>query len=225
MRLIQHPVAIIFTGLLTLPLAALVGGSVIATLLHSTVWAVAAALVLPIALLLYARCWGRFAWLVLNARAGRRSPEKAPPPEAERTAVLDPWALPPPEEIPEMDVEVDEPEPPPPPADEDEEWAKNPAPYAVPGADDHAAPPTPFSHEEYYDEYRKREEERKARAEGRKPGVKRRRRRATFANAFGADFWPFLVEQRTLRAGLGLGVLTLAFLVLVRIAVLMMPGR
>jgi hypothetical protein len=219
-RLGRHFPSVLLVGLMTLPLGAAVGGLLSAVMLYSTAWAVPAAVVLPPALFLYARCWGRLAWMLLNMKR-RRQLEEAPLPEAAGVTVLDPWALPPKEPIPEMDVEVEEPEPAAP--EPEDEWAANPAPYEVPAPGEAGVPPV-FSHEEYYDNYRKREEERKARAEGRKPSEKRRRRRATMRNAFGPDFWPFLIAHRTIRAAANLGALTLGLLVLLRIALLMAIG-
>jgi hypothetical protein len=221
-RLVRHLSSVLLVGLATLPLGAAVAGLLTLVMLHSTAWAVPAAMLLPLGLFLYARAWGRLAWMVLNVKR-RRQREKAPLPKGARVTVLDPWALPPEEPIPEMNVEVEEPDPAASSAAEDDEWAANPKPYQVPAAPD-ADAPLPFSNEEYYKQYRKREEERKARAEGRKPGQKRRRR-ATLGSAFGAEFWPFLGELRTLRSAATVAALTLGLLVLLRIAVLMVPGR
>src|SRR5205085_2125562 len=84
------------------------------------------------------------------------------------------------------------------------------------------AEPQLFSYEQYYAEYRRKEAERKARGEGREPG-RPRRRRATFRNAFGRDFLPFLIHWRTLRAGVSLATATLFFLLFLRLALLTMP--
>jgi hypothetical protein len=214
-QLARHLPKVLLVGFATLPMGAAVVGLLVAAMLHSTAWAVPAAVVLPLALFLYARCWGRLAWLALNMKR-RRQREKAPLPKEASVTVLDPWAPPPEEPIPEMDVEVEEPEP---LAEEDDEWAANPRPYEVPPAESGA--PLPFSNEEYYEQYRKRERERKARAEGRKPGEKRRR--TSLGTAFGPDFWGFLAIHRTRRAAASLAALTLAFLVLLRIAMLMFP--
>ena len=222
----------LFVAVVTLPLGVVAGGLLALAILRGVVWAVPAALVVPPVLFLYARFWGRLAWLVLNVRnSARRSGEVAPAPQ-ERGRTHDPWAIPQEAPIPEVEVEVDEPKSS--VTDGDDEWAEHPASYQVASAAPASSSPSsgeetsgggepqPFSHEKYYADYRKREEARKARAEGRKPGEKRRRR-ATFGTAFGADLWPFLNERRTLRAGLQLAVATAAFLVLLRIAILMLP--
>jgi hypothetical protein len=180
---------------------------------------------LPPALLFYGRCWGRLAWLVLNVK--RRKRGETPPPEAKHVKVHDPWALPREDPIPEVDVEV-EPDPVPAVRDEWDEW-RNPSPYSVaagtegevaaqadPSPSKATANPQIFNHEQYYAEYRKREEERRARAEGRKPGQPHRRR-ATFGNAFGADLLPFFIQDRTIRAVFGVAILTLIVLVLMRV--------
>jgi hypothetical protein len=220
-RLLGFLPSVLLVGFVSLPLGLAVATLIAVVFVYGAFWAVAAAVVLPPALLLYARCWGRLAWMVLNVKR-RRTSEK-PPPEAAHTTVLDPWALPPEEPIPEVEVELDEPEPLAPAAPdpwEDEEWAKNPAPYELPPVEQRPADAPPlFSYAEYEKDYRKREEARRARAEGRKPGESRRRRKATLRNAFGADFWPFLVQDRTLRSSLGLGVLTLTLLALLQTVV------
>ncbi len=223
-RLPRYLPAVLFTGLVTLPLGAAAGGLLTGVVLHSVFWAIPAALVLPWALFLYARFWGRLAWLVLNRKV-RRSAEDSPPPEAARVTVQDPWEIPREEPIPEVDVEVEE--EPVAPAAEDDEWAERPVPYQIgkanAGAGSGGPPaPPPFSHVAYYEDYRKREQHRRDRAEGRKPG-QRRRRRATFRAAFGADVWPFLAEWRTLRAAFGLAAATLAFLLVLRVAIATMP--
>jgi hypothetical protein len=222
LRILRHPMALLVVGVATMPLGAAVVGLLSLTILHSTIWVIPLAFVMPIAVLLYARSWGRLAWMVLNVkRQTPRADDEKPPPEAAHASVLDPWALPAREEPPEMEVEVEEP---PPEPDGDDEWAANPRAYNVPVHNAAGAEPAPFSHEQYYAGYRKREEARKARAEGRTPGEKKRRRRATLRNAFGPDFWAFLGDHRTLRVGVGIGLLTLVLLTLVRVAILMLPG-
>lgn len=219
LRLMRYAGPVLLVGLMTLPLGVATVGLLVAVMLRGMLWAIPTAFVLPIAVLLYARSWGRLAWMVLNVKA-RRRPDEPAPPEAAAVVAHDPWAMPAVEEIPELDVQIDEPAPPisvlPSPAID--EWDVNPAPYEVPPTETAEAP---FSNDEYYRQYRKREEARKARAEGRKPGEKRRR--ASFGAAFGRDFWPFLFEHRTERVALSLGVLTLIVLALVRIVIEMLP--
>ncbi len=231
-RLGRYAGAVLVVGLGTLPLGVAVGGLLALAILRGAVWAIPTAFVLPVAVLLYARSWGRLAWMVLNVKPRRKPdepPAEEPPPEAAAVSSHDPWAAPA-EEIPEMDVAVEETEQARAVAKPDElvpplpfaidEWDESPVPYDVPAT---APAEAPFSHDEYYRQYRKREELRRARAEGRQPGEKRRRR-ASLRTAFGADFWPFLFEHRTLRVGLSLGVLTLIVLLLVRIIVAMLFG-
>ena len=67
-------------------------------------------------------------------------------------------------------------------------------------------------------------ESREARAEGRKPGERKRRRRATFRNAFGAELLPFFVHHRTIRSLLSLAAITLVLLFLLRVAILTVPA-
>jgi hypothetical protein len=220
-RLVRHAGAVLLVGITTLPLGVMTVGLLTGAVLHNLAWAIGAAFVLPVTLLLYGRSWGRLAWLVLNVKR-RRPPKEAPPREAAEAVAHDPWAPPPRQEAPAPPpIETLEPElpAPPPPDPIDDEWGMNPAPYGVPVTQDSVAP---FSHDDYYRQYRKREEERKARAEGRKPGEKRAR--ASLRTAFGRDFWPFLFEHRTQRVALSLGVLTLLVLAMVRILVAMMPG-
>jgi hypothetical protein len=228
-RLAANLPLVLLVGLITLVPVLIVGGLLAGLLLHSVLWAVPAAIVLPPALCFYARCWGRLAWMILNLKPRAAKPEKeTPPPESEHTASHDPWALPREEPVPEIEVKLDEPEPPPAAPDADDEWAEQPVPYTMTSgkpltvAED-AAATGQFAHAEFYDGYRKREELRRARAEGRRPGERKRRRRATFRNAFGADLLPFMVHWRTIRAMLSLAVATFFFLVLVRIAFLTAP--
>jgi hypothetical protein len=232
-RLASHLPTVLLVGLITLLPASVAGGLFVGLLLHSIFWALPAALVLPPVLFFYSRCWGRLAWMLLNIkpRARTSSTERAPP-GAAHARIHDPWAMPPEEPIPEIDVALDEPEPPAPDLDEDNEWAEKPAPYLVTptmlrSASAAAEQGDPaggqFEHAPYYAEYRKRDELRRARAEGLKPGERKRRRRASFRNAFGKDLLPFLIQRRTIRAGLGLAAATLIFLVLLRIAILTAP--
>jgi hypothetical protein len=235
LRLPSQWQALLFVNVITLvPMAGAIALAVL-TVQYAIYWAIPAAVVFPLALLFYTRCWGRLAWLVLNVKRRKRR-EKAPA-EAKYVTCHDPWALPREEPIPEVDVEIEE-EPPPPVRDE---WgeALNPTPYSVAAgaeaeaagavetgvvaSDAPAANPQVFNHEQYYAEYRKREEERRARAEGRKPGQPRRRK-ATFASAFGADLWPFFGQDRTLRAFLGIGLMTFFVLVFLRIVLVIFQG-
>jgi hypothetical protein len=221
-RLLRQPGAVLLVGLMTLPLGVVVVGLFVLMVRYSMWFMVPIAFVLPIALLLYSRAWGRLAWMVLNVKGRRKREEDTPPPpEAADAIVHDPWAAPAPDEVPELDVEMDEP-----PPDPDDEWATNPVPYSVPAPEPAAiAEPPAFSHEQYYADYRKREELRKARAEGRTLDQAKRRRRATVGNAFGVDFWVFLAGDHTLRVGLNLAVLTLAFLGLLGLAISVSPWR
>jgi hypothetical protein len=227
LRLFGHIPTVLLVGLITLLPATLVFGSLAGLLLNSMWWGVPAALLLPPALFFYARCWGRLAWLVLNfkPRTPKASRETAPP-EAVLAKIKDPWELPPPEPIPERDVAVNEPAPPPPEPDETDEWAERPAPYVVwPEAGRAPDKPTDgFTHAGYFDEYRKRQEAREARAEGRKPGEKKRRRRASFRNAFGVDLLPFFMQRRTIRAAVNLAAVSFLLLFFLRIAILTMPA-
>jgi hypothetical protein len=218
-RLSKHLGAVLAVGFVTLPLGVITGGLLAGVVLHSLLWALPAAMVLPWAIFLYARCWGRLAWMLLNVKDRRRSQEEKPPAEAAQAMVQDPWALPPEEPIPEVDVEV---ESPPPPVDADDEWAENPAPYALGNAEKKPAAGEGelFSHAEYEKQYRKREEARAARAEGRTPREKRRRSRATLGNVLGPDCWGFVLEFRTIRAALSLGILTLVLLIMLGVALL-----
>jgi hypothetical protein len=224
-RLFGHIPTVLLVGLMTLLPATLVFGSLAGLLLQSIFWAVPAALLLPPALFFYARCWGRLAWMVLNIKPRTQKPARElPPPEAAHTRIQDPWAMPAEEPIPEMDVVFDEPAPPAPEGDDTDEWAVRPASYVVSSAAGHDKPADDFTHAGYFDEYRKRQEAREARAEGRKPGEKKRRRRASFRNAFGRDLLPFFMQWRTIRAAVNLATITLLFLVFLRIAILTVPA-
>jgi hypothetical protein len=80
-------------------------GLVAAAFGHTFLWALPASFVLPTALLLYARHWGRYSWVALNfAAPGAKKPKK---PRAATTEAIDPWATPEldEEQIPEMEVE------------------------------------------------------------------------------------------------------------------------
>jgi hypothetical protein len=230
-RLASHLPTVLLVGLITLLPASVAAGLFAGVLLHSIFWALPAALVLPPVLFFYSRCWGRLAWMLLNIKARvRGSAVEVAPPEAAQAKIHDPWSLPAAEPIPEFDVALDEPEPP--DVEADTEWAKKPAPYLVSptalrsasaAAEQGDSEGGQFEHAKYYAEYRKRDELRRARAEGLKPGERKRRRRASFRNAFGKDLLPFLIQRRTIRAGLGLAAATFFFLVLLRIAILTAP--
>jgi hypothetical protein len=228
LRLVGHLPTMLLVGLATLLPAILVFGSLAGLLLQSIGWALPAALLLPPALFFYARCWGRFAWLVLNIKPRTKKPAPEVPPSGSAHAkIADPWAVPPAEPIRKLEVAIDEPAPlPASELDDNNEREERPAPYVVSPKPGYAADKQAdgFTHTEYFDEYRKRQEAREARAEGRKPGEKKRRRRASFRNAFGADLLPFFVQRRTIRAGLSLALATLLFLFFVRIAILTMPA-
>jgi hypothetical protein len=236
-RLVRHLPAVFLAGLIALPLAAAAAALLVAAVLKSVFWAVPAAILFPPALLFYGRCWGRLAWLLLNIRKRVRRPAtEAPPPGTARVTVSDPWALPPEEPLPEFDAEaLVEPEPLAPGPGPDEEWAENPAPYgvAVPNiastssaegavGEGQPADSGQFSHARYYEDYRKKEEERKARAEGRKPQAPRHRR-ATVGTAFGKGLFLFFLDGRVGRAWINLGAATLGLLILLRIAFLTLP--
>jgi hypothetical protein len=221
-RLARHLGAVAAVGLATLPFGIMGAGLLALSLLHSTWWAIPAALVLPWTVFVYARCWGRLAWMLLNLKDRRRPDDEKPPVEAAKATVQDPWAAPAEEPIPEVEVQVEAP-PPLAPGEVEDEWAENPRPYGL-GSAEETGPtqPAPFSHEEYARDYYKREEARLARAEGRTPREKRRRRKATLGNVLGPDCWGFLLEFRTIRAAVSLGALTLGTLIMLRLALLLL---
>jgi hypothetical protein len=104
-QLARQPRGLILVGVLTLPLPIATVAMIDAMLRHNFAWALGAAVVLPAAVLFYARAWGRLAWLVLNAKQkGRKITERVSA-RSPALAVDDPWQAPEPE-IPEMDVEV-----------------------------------------------------------------------------------------------------------------------
>lgn len=155
-------------------------------------------------------------------------------------------------DVPEVEVEeVDEPPPAPPPAAQDEdEWSTRFNPYGImseekaradwqaprpadPREDDGtydvgtAQPPPapPKTLTEYYEEDLRKKRERMARAgeEDEDLPERHKRRRPTFALAFGRELFLFPFYAQTIRAWLTLGVTTLFVLAFVRVVVVFWP--
>jgi hypothetical protein len=226
-RLGRHFGAFLFVALLTLPLTALAVGALAGVVLQSFAWVLPTAFLIPVAVLFYARAWGRLAWLILNA-AETRAKTPARLPKGVAVDVEDPWAPPKPPEVPEMDVEIDEP----PLVDEGEpEWSSRHTPYGIVPEEAARASPAPQAESRrrdeaapfnepmgplsnYYAEQEKRDLERRARAEGVPVEELKnaKKRRPTFRRAFGAGLFLFLFYPYTLRAGLNLVILTLVVL-------------
>jgi hypothetical protein len=124
-QLARHPRALLTVVLVTLPLPIAAVATLRAVFHDRFAWVLAASIVLPAAVLFYARAWGRLAWLVLNER--RRKPRsRGTPANSPSLGVSDPWSAPEPE-IPEMEVEVLPDEPPPTAIQEVGLWPQLPA--------------------------------------------------------------------------------------------------
>jgi hypothetical protein len=65
-RMLKHYTAFAYVHLVTLLAASAGAGLLLGAFTHSFLWSLAAAVVVPGAILFYARQWGRFAWLSLN---------------------------------------------------------------------------------------------------------------------------------------------------------------
>ena len=65
-RMLTHYSALLYVYFITSLVAAVCGGLLFGTFVHSFAWAAPTAFILPGALLCYGRQWGRFAWLSLN---------------------------------------------------------------------------------------------------------------------------------------------------------------
>jgi hypothetical protein len=89
-RMLQHFGAFVYVHAITFGLCLVSVWLFVDGLTKSIIWAVPAVIIGAAAILLYARHWGRFAWLSLNflPRQQRR-------PRAKRAAVEDPWEEPP----------------------------------------------------------------------------------------------------------------------------------
>ena len=140
----KHLPALLYTYAVTLPLTAVALLAVYAALQRNFAWIFAAPFLVAAALLFYARCWGRFAWLALNWDK-RVYKSKRKERRSLALNVADPWSTPK-EELPEFDVEEldDEPVIPAsqavsakveakvePEVEEEDEWTKNKTPYGV----------------------------------------------------------------------------------------------
>ena len=99
-RLVKHFRAFVYVHAITLVLLSTAALLIAAAFGRSLLWALPAALAIPTTLLLYARHWGRFAWLALNFEANpQRKKKRAAEPTPNGQA-----------EAPEMDVQEIDPD-------------------------------------------------------------------------------------------------------------------
>lgn len=245
-RLARHLGAFVYVHAVTMTMLAAAVGLIVATFLHSFLWALPASFAIPSTLLLYARHWGRFAWLALNFEARpKKKKKRAKGPDATPSPV---------ENVPELDVEEIEPTdaiaeglPPAYPSaiqasaatpafanEEEDEWSTNKAPYGL--IEEEAKPQwqestpsyvaegiatdQPLSLSKYYDEEAKRAaaaEEKKLAETGRMPPL--RNKKPSFPVALVLGVWQFMIYSRTLSVWVNLVFLTaieLFFLLMVR---------
>jgi hypothetical protein len=242
-HLCRRFLAVGYVCLFTLITTSVCVGLLAGVFMHRVLWALPAAFVLPTALLLGARHWGRLVWLAFNDTPRKKRKRKSAAGDAD---------------IPEMDVEeVDEsaqgiragPPPPPsgayatrpgmkpsPPApvvqDEDEdEWSTNKKPYelieeapaepayalgSIPAAD------KPVALTDYYDEQMKQEKIRQEMAARPIPGLAPLIA-PTFRTALLRGTWEFMIYSRTLQAWVNLVVLTAVELFLLYLVVYFWP--
>jgi hypothetical protein len=245
-RLFHHPRALLTVLVITVPLPAAVVWMIGVLLARGHFgWAVGAALVLPAALLFYARAWGRLAWLVLNDEPFRpKKPRYSAGSPA--LAVEDPWQTPEPD-IPELDVEVLEEDLVEPLADEiEDEWSLHKKPYGLlneeiareewkqrrrakeplgEAYDVTQAAPLPLPDEsEKYRRLHEIEKDIKAREQGMtRVEWDQEQEPPTFRRALGRGLFAFLFYPPTLHAWLYLGLLTLGELFFVYIIAGLVP--
>ena len=231
LQMARHPRALLVAYLSTLPLLAATVGLILGIAMGRFWLLFPAAVVLPAALLFYARAWGQTAWLVLN---WERRPKKEREPKERALEVDDPWAGPEEDEIPELEVEeiIDDPHGKRAAEDPDDEWSLKPRPYGLSeeAADAEgaavAAGPPPMNRAkqmaEYLDEDHKKGVERRRRAERLRAVYDRRP--PTFSRAMGRRLFLFLTYPATLRAWLSLALATLLALAMFTITLTFFPG-
>jgi len=106
-RMVRRYGAFTYVQLISFVSIAVCVGLVFGTFGHSFLWALPASFVLPTALLLYARHWGRYSWLALNCRPpGAKNPKKKRP----KAPVVTGEAVPAEDDTPEMDVQEIDPD-------------------------------------------------------------------------------------------------------------------
>ena len=98
-RMVQHLGAFVYVHLVTFGLFLLSVWLFVGGLTKSFIWVVPAVAVGAASILLYARHWGRFAWLSLNFL-----PRQQKRPRLKRVTVEDPWQEPPPDRASETRV-------------------------------------------------------------------------------------------------------------------------
>ena len=91
-RMLRHFLAFGYVHLITLAAFAACSVLLLRATTHSILWALPAAFAIPTAIMLYARMWGRFAWLSLNFLPRRHKVQSPymedPEPEARKPV---PW--------------------------------------------------------------------------------------------------------------------------------------
>ncbi len=126
-RMLTHVWALAYVYATTLTAGALCGGVVLGMFTLSFWWMLPAAILLPAALLFYARTWGRFAWVSLNFTPRRKNNRRRAAPAAASTDDPRNWTA---DEPPTLEVQEIE-EPPPPVADDDDLWRTDKKPYVL----------------------------------------------------------------------------------------------
>ncbi len=82
-RLVRHFRTFAYVYAVTLATLAATGGMVAAVFCHTVLWALPASFAIPTTLLLYARHWGRFAWLALNFDVRPQKKKKRDPADSQ----------------------------------------------------------------------------------------------------------------------------------------------
>ncbi len=165
-------------------------------------------MMLPMALLMWARYWGRLAWVTLNHTPPRRKRKKRRKPRADQSA----------DAMMEIDVEVVTDEPPAPNETafaEEDEWSKDKAPYAmepeINTPESTPGQPAVSSVTSYYEERAAREaKEREVEAAKLGIGVSGGRIEPSFREAMFVGMWSFLFQRGALRAWANMALMTFA---------------
>lgn len=106
-RMFGHIGAFLYVHIITFVLFATAFWLVQRGMTDSVGWLIAAIVMVPTAILLYARHWGRFAWLSLNYLPRHQNKPRAPKSKRSADFVQDPWGDPPPQDAAEADGPAD----------------------------------------------------------------------------------------------------------------------
>ncbi len=219
-RTLRHLVKFLYVLVVTLSLIALCVALLFVSATQSWAWLALFTVLTPLTMLLWARHWGRLAWLTLNHKPTNR---KSKVRRKMREQAVEAEAAP-----PEIDVEEVIETPPPMPATaivpaavevEEDEWATDKAPYATVGFEAEVntaipsvtpGPAVPFSIVAYYDKRAENEANEKAEREREiRIAPPARRKPPSFRTAMFVGIWSFPFQRRAIVAWINLALLTL----------------